>query len=159
MAVWRQMLAGDLAAVSAIAESVHVDYPEAPALFANRLALFAAGCFMAVEDGQPVGYCISHPGRLGAPPPLNTMMTGLPVAADCLYLHDLALLPQARGRRLGAALVARLEGVARAHGFDRIALTAVSNSDAFWSGLGFAQCACDALDSYGAATYRVKPIA
>lgn len=156
MAVWRQMLVADLASVEAIAERVHVDYPEAPEIFANRLALFPAGCFMAVEGGQPMGYCISHPGTLGDPPPLDTLMRALPNPADCLYLHDLALLPEARGRRLGAALVARLEQVARSHGHDRIALTAVSNSDGFWEGLGFSPAPCAKLESYGTATYRIK---
>lgn len=158
MAVWRQMLQADLAAVESIADRVHVDYPEAPDIFANRLALFAPGCFMAVSDGQPMGYCLSHPGRLGEPPPLNTVLPGLPDPADCLYLHDLALLPPARGRRLGAALVARLEQVARCHHFDRIALTAVSQSDGFWEILGFTPVPCPQLESYGAATYRVKRV-
>ncbi len=159
MPVWRQMMAADLPKVEAIAEVVHPAYPEAPEVFANRLALFPQGCFMAVEDGKALGYCIAHPGTLGAPPPLDTLMKALPHDADCLYLHDLALLPECRGRRLGAALVARLESVARAHAFARIALTAVNNSDGFWEGVGFEPSRCDALESYGAATYRVKSLA
>jgi len=159
MPVWRHMMAGDLAQVEAIAEQVHPDYPEAPEVFANRLALFPAGCFMAVAEGRALGYCIAHPGRMGSPPPLDTLMKALPQAADCLYLHDLALLPESRGRRLGAALVARLEAVARANGFGRIALTAVNNSDGFWENLGFEPSLCAALESYGEATYRVKELA
>lgn len=151
--MWRPMLAADLPVVQAVADQVHVDYPEAPEIFANRLDLFPAGCFMAQGD---VGYCIAHPGTLGHPPPLDTVLEGLPVGADCLYLHDIALLPTARGLGLGAALVVRLEQVARDHGFDRIALTAVSNSDGFWQGLGFDPVPCAKLASYGAATYRVK---
>ena len=159
MAVWRQMMEADLPKVEAIAEIVHPTYPEAPEVFANRLALFPQGCFMAVEGGQALGYCIAHPGTLGAPPPLDTLMSALPRAADCLYLHDLALLPESRGRRLGAALVARLESVARAHGFARIALTAVNHSDGFWESVGFEPADCAALESYGEATYRVKDLA
>lgn len=158
MAVWRPMIAADLAAVIAIAEIVHVDYPESPEVFANRLALFPAGCFMAVEDGRVLGYGISHPGLVGDPPPLDTVLAALPGAADCLYVHDVALLGEARGRRLGAALAAELDGVARGHGFDRIALTAVNKSDGFWEGLGFLPVPCAKLDSYGDATYRVKRI-
>jgi hypothetical protein len=88
MAVWRQMLVADLASVEAIAERVHVDYPEAPEIFANRLALFPAGCFMAVEGGQPMGYCISHPGTLGDPPPLDTLTRALLIRVDCRYLYQ-----------------------------------------------------------------------
>jgi GNAT superfamily N-acetyltransferase len=159
MPVWRQMMNADLPTVEAIADVVHPDYPEAPEVFANRLALFPQGCFMAVEDGKALGYCIAHPGKLGVPPPLDTLMKALPADADCLYLHDLALLPESRGRRLGAALVARLEQVARATGFTRIALTAVNNSDGFWESVGFQPVPCDALASYGEATYRVKVLA
>ncbi|MBC7905616.1 MAG: GNAT family N-acetyltransferase [Rhodospirillaceae bacterium] len=148
------MLAGDLSAVQTIADQVHLDHPEAPEIFANRLDLFPAGCFMA----GALGYCIAHPGVVGDPPPLDTVLTALPAGADCLYLHDVALLPEARGRGLGAALVVRLEQVAKAHGFNRIALTAVSNSDGFWQGLGFEPAPCGKLASYGAATYRVKVV-
>lgn len=150
------MRADDLATVNAIADTVHVNYPEDPAVFANRLALFAAGCLMAEEDGRPLGYCISHPGLVGEPPPLDTVLDALPPAADCLYIHDVALLPQARGRHLGISLAVLLEDVARAHGFRCMALTAVNNSDGFWGSLGYAPQPCAKLASYGDATYRIK---
>lgn len=150
------MRADDLAAVNAVADVVHVNYPEDPAVFANRLELFPAGCRMAEEDGQVLGYCIAHPGTVGEPPPLDTVLPALPAGADCLYIHDVALLPAARGRHLGVALARLMEDVARAHGFDRIALTAVNNSDGFWGALGYEIRPCAKLASYGAATYRVK---
>lgn len=150
------MTGGDLAAVVAVADVVHVNYPEDPAVFANRLELFAPGCLMAEDDGEILGYCIAHPGTIGVPPPLDTVLAALPAAADCLYIHDVALLPAARGRKLGVALALLLEDVARAHGFDRMALTAVNNSDGFWGALGYQPQPCAKLASYGAATYRVK---
>jgi GNAT superfamily N-acetyltransferase len=150
------MLPADLAHVVAIAEVVHVNYPEDPAVFANRLELFAPGCLMAEEDGQMLGYCIAHPGTVGDPPPLDTVLAALPAGADCLYIHDVALLPAARGRHLGVALARLLEDVARAHAFDRMALTAVNNSDGFWGALGYQPRPCAKLASYGEATYRVK---
>jgi len=156
MALWRSMTRDDLGAVVAVADVVHVNYPEDPAVFANRLALFAAGCLIAEEDGKVLGYAIAHPGMIGDPPPLDTVLAALPEQADCLYIHDVALLPAARGRHLGVALARRMEEVARAHGFDRIALTAVNNSDGFWGSLGYVARPCDKLASYGDATYRVK---
>lgn len=156
MAMWRPMAAADLGAVNAVADVVHVNYPEDPAVFANRLALFPAGCWMAEEDGAVLGYCIAHPGIVGEPPPLDCVLPVLPAAADCLYIHDVALLPAARGRHLGVALARRLEEVARAHGFDRMALTAVNNSNGFWGALGYEPRPCAKLASYGAATYRVR---
>lgn len=158
MALWRPMRPADLADVVAVADVVHLNYPEDPAVFANRLALFAPGCLMAEENGRTLGYCIAHPGTIGAPPPLDTVLAALPAAADCLYIHDVALLPAARGRHLGVALARLLEEVARAHGFARMALTAVNNSDGFWGALGYEPQPCASLASYGAATYRVKAL-
>lgn len=152
------MRASDLADVVAVADVVHLAYPEDPAVFANRLELFAPGCLIAEENGGILGYCIAHPGTVGEPPPLDTVLPALPAAADCLYIHDVALLPAARGRQLGVALARRLEDVARAHGFTRMALTAVNNSDGFWGALGYQPQPCAKLASYGAATYRVKAL-
>jgi GNAT superfamily N-acetyltransferase len=134
--MWRAMNSADLVRVAAIADIVHVDHPERPEVFANRLALFPAGCLMAADG---IGYCLAHPGRLGRAPALDTVLDRLPVDADCLYLHDLALLPLGRGHGLGRAAVAELVRVARAAGLPRVALTAVGDSPAFWRAQGFAE--------------------
>jgi GNAT superfamily N-acetyltransferase len=145
----------DLAIVAAIADRVHLDHPEDPAVFADRLALFPAGCLVVEADCGALGYCISHPGIVGQPPPLDTVL-GRIDGADCLYIHDLCLLPEARGRGLAAAIARLLEEVARAHGFGCIALTAVNDSDGFWQSQGFEAHPCSKLASYGAASYRLK---
>lgn len=153
---WRPLLATDLALLVELADAIHRDYPERPEALASRLNLFPAGCFIA-EGG--LGYCLSHPGITGQPPELDCVLTALPQRADCLHLHDLALLPEARGQRLGEAAVALLTDVARAHGLDRIALAAVSNSWGFWERQGFERRTCPALASYGAAAvYMVKAL-
>lgn len=141
----------DLARVAAIADIVHRDHPEREEVFANRLELFPAGCLMATDG---TGYCLAHPGRVGDAPALDSLLDRLPEKPDCLYLHDLALLDQSRGRGLGRAAVDMLAEVARRHGFRRIALTAVGSSPAFWSRLGFAAHGKGGA-SYGAALSMV----
>jgi ribosomal protein S18 acetylase RimI-like enzyme len=161
---WRPLLATDLALLVELADTIHRDHPESPEALASRLQVFPAGCFIAeggngleTEDG--LGYCLSHPGTMGQPPALDCVLTALPARPDCLYLHDLALLPEARSQRLGEAMVALLTDVARAHGLDHIALTAVSNSWGFWERQGFERRACPALAGYGAAAvYMVKAL-
>ena len=103
---WRAMTAGDLPLVERIAEVVHPDYPESGEVPAERLSLFPAGCLIA-ENGQGavLGYAVSHPGRLGRPPALDSLLGRISPDADCLYLHDVALLPEARGLGLGESLV------------------------------------------------------
>lgn len=153
------MRSTDLPALCAIADLVHPDHPESPEALASRLTRFPAGCFLAEGTPGIFGYCLSHPGHVGRPPPLDSVLSELPADADCLYLHDLALVPAARGRGLGEAMVGMLAAVARAHGFDRIALTAVNRSWGFWERQGFCRIACPALASYGeAAVYMVKRI-
>jgi len=135
---WRAMLDSDLPTVTAIAAEVHPDYPESPAVFAERLRLFAQGCLMAVDvNGTALGYAIAHPAVLGQPPALNSLLEGLSPQADCLYLHDVALTAGARRSGLGGALVEYIRASAAAQGFSCAALMAVNNSTAYWQRHGF----------------------
>ncbi len=157
------MRAADLPAVSVLADRIHAAHPEAPAVFAERLRLFPQGCLALTDDSTLVGYAIAHPGRLGAPPPLNTLLEELPGRADCLYLHDIALAPSVAGRGHGSSLVARMVELAIDMRLPCLALVAVGGSAPFWKRLGF-RAAGDAtpgakLASYGAdAAYMVRDV-
>ena len=154
----------DLASVSRIGDVVHPAYPESDAVIAERLRLFPEGCRTAVRpDGTAVGYSVAHPGTLFAPPALDTALGGLPDRADCLYLHDVALLPAARGAGLGGRLLDDLAAIARGHGLAVLALTAVNRSEPYWRRHGFSRSQGESpalaakLASYGAdAAYLVK---
>ena len=146
---WRPMQAGDLAAVAAISDAVHGSYTERPAIYAERLRLYPAGCFLLEKDGAALGYLITHPWAGDRPPALDRPIDRLPVAPDRYYLHDLALLPAARGTGAAGAAVDLTVAQARAAGFDRIALTAVNGADGFWRRQDFVDADMPA-DSYGA---------
>ncbi len=60
--LWRAMTPGDLPAVLAIADVVHPDYPEDAAIFAERLALYPAGCRVLERDGALPPMCSAIPG-------------------------------------------------------------------------------------------------
>lgn len=142
--VWRPMREDDIAAVTAISDRVHGDYTELPEVFASRLELYPAGCFTlqvpqsAVQHRlEPVGYLIAHPWHRGAPPALNAVLDVLPTPAQTLYLHDIALLYQARGSGAGAAALALVEQLARAEGLADITLIAVNGADSYWLRQGF----------------------
>jgi hypothetical protein len=101
--VWRAMQEADLDAVSAISDAVHGDYTEPCSVYAERRDLFPQGCFV-LDAGRGVkGYLIVHPWRHGGPPPLGEAMGALPDQPDSLYLHDLALVPDARGQEQAPA--------------------------------------------------------
>jgi ribosomal protein S18 acetylase RimI-like enzyme len=154
---WRAMQAGDLDGVVAVARLAFPDHPEGRACFAERLALAPESCFVLEGEGRIAGYLIAYPWPQGAIPPLDTLLGGLPERRDSWYLHDLALLPEARGggnARAGLALL-----------FDRvdapIALVSVNESAGFWQAQGFVRQDSPALraklSSYGPdACYMVR---
>lgn len=104
---WRPMVGADLDRVVDVAERVHPDHPEDEAVFEERLALFAAGCAVLSDDHRILGYRIAHPWMLDEPPDLNSLLARLPATPDTLFLHDLALLPEAR-RRFFASRICRV---------------------------------------------------
>jgi len=139
------MTSADLDAVAAIAASVHPAFPEDAAVFAERLKLYPAGCLMLDGDGGPVAYCLSHPWRAGDPPALNVRLCALPAQPSTYYVHDIALMPQARGSGAAAAVVARLVTLARAERLPTLSLVAVNGSGGFWRRHGFRAVADDML--------------
>lgn len=143
--LWRPMTATDLPAVLAVAAVVHPGYPEDEAVFAERLGLFPQGCLVLDGPGGPIGYVVAHPWRCAAPPALNSLLGALPSRAGCVYIHDLALLPQARGSGAGGMVVARLSEIAARAGLPRLALVAIDGSSGFWRRQGFREVHAPAL--------------
>ena len=135
---WRPMTAADLDAVTEIAAVGFPDHFEGRECFENRLALNPAGCFvLSGEDGAPKGYLVAYPWRTNDAPALNTLVEAIPDDATVMYLHDLALHPDARGRGCARPIVDRLAGEARAAGWPALALVAVNDAAPFWERLGF----------------------
>ena len=157
------MSAADLPVIMAAAAEVHPDYPEGEAVFTERLALHPAGCLVLAGGDGIGGYVLSHPWRFGQVPALDSLLGALPEDADIYYIHDLALLPLARGGGAASACVHRLAAHARAAGFARMALVAVGNSAGFWQRQDFREAHDEALArklaSYdSAARYMIRDL-
>ncbi|KAA5612594.1 GNAT family N-acetyltransferase [Rhodovastum atsumiense] len=131
------MTAADLDEVERVGDRVHPDYPETAAVFGERLQRYPAGCLVFQGPGSILGYTISHPWRLGQPPKLNVVLGSLPERPDTFYIHDVALLPEARGSGAGGAAVALLTRQAVASGLGNMSLVAVSGASGFWRRHGF----------------------
>jgi GNAT superfamily N-acetyltransferase len=136
-ACWRPALQDDLGTIVGLADAIHPAYPESPGMFASRMALHGSGAWLAMSGGMAAGYAIGHPWR-GAPPPLDLRLDAIPDRPDRYWIHDLALLPSARGAGLGRAGVALLRTDAAAAGLRRLSLIAVGASSSFWRRAGFA---------------------
>ena len=111
-------------------------------------------CLIAEVDGDVVGYLIALPWRFASPPELDASACTLPANPDCLYLHDLAVAPVARGFGVGKSLVAAFFAALRDLGLARASLIAVQSSAPYWEGIGFRPAALteplkEKLASYG----------
>lgn len=160
---WRALTTLDLPEVETIAARVHPAFPEDIAVFAERQRLYPEGTRLLELDGVSAGYVLSHPWRFKALPALNSLLDAIPAEADTYYLHDLALLPSARGTGAAAMIVGELLRHARAGGFATMSLVAVNGSLPFWYKHGFRTVntpeLADKLASYeAAARFMVKPL-
>lgn len=159
---WRALRVGDLAGLDALAALVHPGFFERPEVMAERLALFPEGCLAlpgAAGAGRLSGYVLSHPARLGAPPPLDTLIGRLDPEADALYLHDIALGPECRGRGLAAEAIGRILELGER--YSAVMLISVYGTAPFWGRFGFADETASAdpskLQPYGpGARYMVR---
>lgn len=127
----------DIPSVASIADRVHPAFPEDPAIFAERRQLHPEGCWVLDRDGGLAGYLVSHPWRAGRVPALNALLGCLPSDPDLFYIHDLALLPAARGSNAPRPVLERIVSHAHGQGFARMALVAVNGSIPFWNRFGF----------------------
>jgi GNAT superfamily N-acetyltransferase len=147
------MSASDLASVSAISDAVHGRYTEPMAVYAERLDLYPAGCRVFEQGDAVIGYLITHPWHRDSPPRLGALLGAIPADADSYYLHDIALLPAARGTGAGKAALDFVRARARALGLSDIALMAVGGADRYWAAQGFAYVPRDVDPSYGDGAY------
>lgn len=131
------MREADLPACEAIGDSVHVAHPEDEGIMAERLRLFPAGCRVLRRGGRVVGYGVSHPWMARSAPALNTCVGRLPDRPDTLFLHDLTLLPEARGRGDARWFVGALLALARLASLPAVSLVAIGGVRGFWEGMGF----------------------
>jgi N-acetylglutamate synthase-like GNAT family acetyltransferase len=101
-----------------------------------------------------VGYGISHPWTLNSIPPLDDFLVMLPHNPECLYIHDVVVMPEARGHGAATNYVDYIKGLAVQIGIDSLALVSVYGTDVLWGRFGFkavqnAQLSRK-LESYGA---------
>lgn len=141
------MAVADIAAVIAIARRMHVAYPEGDEVFFERQSLYPEGCQVLVGNGRLDGYVISHPWRYLDPPSLNVKLGTIPPEPTTYFIHDIVLLPEARGSGAGFLVVQDLIQHAASAKFDNVSLVAVKGSSGFWERHGFQTVAEPRLDA------------
>jgi ribosomal protein S18 acetylase RimI-like enzyme len=161
-AAWRPLRPADLVEVTRIAERLHPDFPERPEVFAQKAAMFPAGCFALESQGSVIGYALSHPWSLDDIPPLDSFLKALPESPDCLHLHDIAILDSGRGRGAARTVEALLMERARQRNLRKMTLVSLCGSDGLWRRLGYrprSSVTLDQLRSYGrGALYMARDV-
>lgn len=157
---WEPLEASDLDRVDTIQRIIHADLPERLEFLDEKRSLFPDGCRKLLRGGAMVGYALAHPWTLGEVPVLNRPLGALPAHADCLHMHDVAILPEGRGAGAAGIYVGHLRGLANEMGIRTLACVSVYGTAPFWSRHGFDtpdwQPEPEALRSYGSgAVYMV----
>jgi ribosomal protein S18 acetylase RimI-like enzyme len=113
-----------------------LDLHETLSLFENALAGYPVGCFGVMDNGQLAGYLISYPIT---PDRQNFEAGFMPVneKTDIIYLHDMAVDPEYRGRGVTSLLLSAFWDMVRTEGFKTVNLVAVNNAEGFWAKAGF----------------------
>jgi GNAT superfamily N-acetyltransferase len=133
----RQITRDDLPQVLVIQkDSYTLPLIESEDSFARKLALFPDCCLGGFEKQQLIAYIFTHPWVFGKIVSLNDCMTIAPHTANCIYIHDLAVLRSWRGRGIAHALLKRILRIARSRELNKIALVAVNETEPFWERYG-----------------------
>lgn len=131
------MKPADIPAVVEIAEQAHPLFPEEPEVFYEKQRLFGSFCFVLEFDGAVAGYCLAHPWMRNRVPALNSLLGSAPERIDCLFVHDVAIAPSARGNGATRNLMDTLVDTAGRHRLRAITLVSLYGSDRLWRRYGF----------------------
>ena len=70
-------------------------------------------------------------------PKLNQLLWRLPSMPDCILIHDVAVLPPARGQGAATSLLELVLTLAKERSLPHLALVSVYGSHVHWARLGF----------------------
>ena len=137
MLSWRAAVSNDFDLIQRIGEETHTSLPERQEVFEDKFRLFPEGSFVLAKGFSVFGYGISHPWKLFDIPPLDSFLGTLPNKPDCIFVHDVVVLPAGRGHRASDKFVALVADLARERDIHRLSLVSVYDTHPLWSRLGF----------------------
>ncbi|EJF89422.1 GNAT family N-acetyltransferase [Bartonella tamiae] len=134
---WREIKKNDLADICQIASLCHPNFPEDTDVLEEKIRLSPQTCFVYQTKTNIAGYILAHPYKYGEIPALNVFLNKLPDDADSLYIHDLAIMPEARITGLGYQAAQIMVDSARQKKLLSLSLVAVNGSEGFWKKQNF----------------------
>lgn len=156
----------DIDCVLSIQSSVyHNILLESPDFYLNRLSLAPEYCWIAENQRDVVGYLISYPWTRDLPPELDLPLSQLPDGANCWFIHDCAVSPQAQGLGISSELLNVASQQAINQGLTHTSLVSLSNATEYWNYQGYKPFMADhpeledTLSDYGnGACYMAKKL-
>ena len=131
------MTSNDFALFDAVQRDAYEPlFLENRATFLRKLKLFSQGNWLIQDGPKPVAYLVCHPWVLYDLVTLNAAELVLPVKADALYIHSVAVVHDYQRRGIGTLLYQKAREIAVSHGHTRMALVSVQRSHPFWRRVG-----------------------
>jgi len=133
-----------------IQEEAYTDIaPEDVNILKNKWCSSPQTCAVYSDHkGKVLAYLLAHPWASETPPKLNEKISV--TYSPTLFIHDLALAIEGRGKNIGKKLVQNLIDNAQAQSFVKILLVSVQNTTGFWAKFGFINLPSEGVcSSYG----------
>jgi ribosomal protein S18 acetylase RimI-like enzyme len=128
-------------------------YWESGETFTGMVDVYPKGCIGLYVNDLLSGYVFFHPYQEDRVKPLNHVFK-LDGTEDCVYLHDLAIIPNYRGLGLSRILMDLVDLETCNIGFVTQCLVAVQGSHIFWQKYGFKKI--KEVENYGLHAYYMK---
>jgi ribosomal protein S18 acetylase RimI-like enzyme len=128
--------------------------PEPLAVMQSKWHSSPQSCFVVEYKNQVMAYVLAHPWYQANAPKLDVVLPTIE-QPDCLYIHDMAVSPEAQGLGMANKLVAEIKNAMMSLNFNGIGLIAIQGACAFWQKHQFSQLESlpssltDSLNSYG----------
>ena len=123
--------------VDRMASVIHASLAERKDVLAEKVRLFPAGCKALFLADRICGYGIAHPWTLFDVPRLDAFLWRIPDDADCIHIHDVAILPEGRGSGASGRYVEIIRAAAIASGIRKLACVSVYGTQTLWARHGF----------------------
>jgi GNAT superfamily N-acetyltransferase len=111
-------------------------YRESVFVYDTLVKVFPDGAWGAFYNDKMIGYLFFHPYKNKTVKPLDSglVLTG---EENCMYLHEIAILPQYRARGVPGRLINEFDNVSARYRMNYQSLVSVQDSMGFWKKKGF----------------------
>jgi len=124
-------------------------------VYETLIKVFPNGAWGAFYDDRLIGYIFFHPYKNQTHKPLNSKLV-LKGDEDCMYLHEIAILPQYRSQHIPSYFIKEFDYISKQHQMSHQSLVSVQNSRNFWEKKGFSVIKYINEDGYSGGVLMVK---